>query len=178
MEEFRNDSVAPENFPSKLATIGTAAFALIFHPNYLKDFNVSCEGEADWNGRPAWRLHLVQTRSNNFRGYRISNRYFPVALKVRAWIDAETFEVLHLETDLRDPIPEIPLLLEHISVDYGNVSFPKRELQLWLPQSAEIYMDYRGHRYHHHHAFSNFQLFWVDTEQKVKAPKAEEPSGH
>ena len=178
VEEYRNDSVAPENFPSKLATIGTAAFALLFHPNYIKDFIVTCEGQANWNGRPSWRLHLVQSRSNNFRGYRIANRYFPVMLKARAWIDAQSFEVLHLETDLLQPIPLIPLLREHVIVDYGSVSFPRRDLQLWLPQSADIYMDYRGRRYHHRHAFSNFQLFWVDTDQKVKAPKAEQQSGH
>jgi hypothetical protein len=171
VEEYRNDSVTPQNFPSKLATIGTAAFALLLHPNYLKDFSVTCEGQTDWHGRRAWRLHLSQTHPNNFRGYRVANRYFPVMLVARAWIDAATFEVLHLETDLLHPIPQIPLLREHVRVDYGDVSFHRRNLQLWLPQSADIYMDYRNHRYHHHHAFSNFQLFWVDTDQKVKAPK-------
>lgn len=171
VEEYRNDTVNVENFPSKLATVGTAAFALIFHPSYLKDFDVTCEGITDWKGRRAWRLHLVQTKQNNFRGYRQANRYFPVMLKARAWIDAESFEVLRLETNLREPIEALPLLLEHVIVEYGNVDFPKRNLQLWLPQSAEIYMDYRGHRYHHKHHFSNFQLFWVDTTQTVKAPK-------
>lgn len=178
VEEYRNDSVAPENFPSRLATIGTAAFALLFHSNYIKDFTVTCEGHTEWQGRPAWRLHLRQSQPNNFRGYRISNRYFPVELVARAWIDADTFEVLHLETDLLHPIPQIPLLLEHVSVDYGTVNFPRRDLQLWLPQTADIYMDYRGRRYHHHHAFSNFQLFWVDTDQKVKGPKVEQQAGH
>jgi hypothetical protein len=178
VEEYRNDSVTVQNFPSKLATIGTAAFALIFHPVFLKDFTVTCEGLADWKGRPAWRLYLVQKRSNNFRGYRLANRYFPVMLKARAWIDTQTFEVLRLETSLREPIEEIPLQLEHVSVEYGNVEFPKQELKLWLPQSADIYMDYRGRRYHHRHAFSSFQLFWVDTQQTIKAPKAEGDSGH
>jgi hypothetical protein len=171
VEEYRNDSAAVENFPSKLATIGTAAFALIFHPNYLKDFSVTCEGMTEWKGRRTWRLHLVQTKPDNFRGYRVANRYFPVMLKARAWIDAETFEVLRLETSLREPIEAIPLQLEHVIVDYGKVEFPKRDLQLWLPQEAEIFMDYRGHRYRHHHKFSNFQLFWVDTTQTVRAPK-------
>lgn len=171
VEEYRNDSVAAQQFPSRLATTGTAAFALLFHPNYLKDFTVACEGLTEWNGHRAWRVHLSQTQPNNFRGYRLANRYFRVMLKARAWIDADTFQVLHLETNLRDPIEEIPLRLETVIVDYGNVEFPKRHLQLWLPQSADIYMDYRGHRFHHQHRFSNFQLFSVETTQTDQAPK-------
>jgi hypothetical protein len=170
VEEFRNDSVALD-FPSKLATTGTAAFALIFHPNYLKDFDVTCEGLTSWNGRPAWRLHLVQTKVDNFRGYRSTNGYFPVMLKARAWIDADNFEVLRLETNLRDPIPQIQLKLEHVIVEYAAVDFPKKNAHLWLPQSAEIYMDFRGRRYHHEHTFSHFQLFSVDTSQTVHVPK-------
>ncbi len=171
VEEYRNDMLALQDFPSRLATLGTAAFALIFHPHYLKDFAVTCEGLSEWQGRRAWRLHLAQVKANNFRGYRLANRYFPVKLKVRAWIDAETFEVLRLETDLRDPIPEIPLLLEHVIVDYAMVEFPRRKVRLWLPRDAEIYMDYRGRQYHHRHSFSHFQLFWVETDQTVKAPQ-------
>ncbi len=178
VEEYRNDMTALQDFPSKVATLGTAAFALIFHPKYLKDFAVTCEGLSDWKGRRAWRLRLVQVQANNFRGYRLANRYFLVMLKARAWIDAETFEVLRLETDLREPIAEIPLLLEHVIVEYSMVDFPRRHLQLWLPREAEIYMDYRGHQYHHRHSFSRFQLFWVDTEETVKAPQVatSEPS--
>ena len=178
VEEYRNDLTSPDDFPSKVATLGTAAFALLFHPNYLRDFAVTCEGLSEWQGRRAWRLHLAQTKANNFRGYRLANRYFRVMLKARAWIDAETFEVLRLETDLQDPIGEIPLLLEHVIVDYAMVDFPRRKLQLWLPREAEIYMDYRGHQYHQRHSFSQFKLFWVDTEQTVKEPQvaASEPS--
>ena len=171
VEEYRNDMTALQDFPSKVATLGTAAFALLFHPQYLKDFAVTCDGLSEWQGRRAWRLHLTQVQANNFRGYRLANRYFRIMLKSTAWIDAETFEVLRLETDLLDPIPEIPLLLEHVSVEYAMVSFPRRNLRLWLPREAEIYMDFRGHRYHHRHTFSQFQLFWVDTDQTVKAPR-------
>jgi hypothetical protein len=84
VEEYRNNSVAAEEFPSRLATTGTAAFALLFHPNYLKDFAITCEGLTEWKGHSAWRLHLRQTKANNFRGYRLANRYFPVMLKARA----------------------------------------------------------------------------------------------
>jgi hypothetical protein len=50
------------------------------------------------------------------------------------------------------------------------VEFPKRHLQLWLPESASLYIGYRGRRYERVHKFSQFQLFWVDSEQAVKEP--------
>lgn len=171
VEEYRDDTVEVKKFPSRLATRGTAAFALILHPTYVKDFEVRCEGLSQWQGRRAWRLHLSQARGNNFRYYTVGHRTYAVMLKARAWIDAETFDVLRLETDLREPIPQIPLLMEHVIVEYAMVEFPQRNLQLWLPREADIYMDCLGRRYRHRHSFSHFQLFWVETEQTVKTPR-------
>jgi hypothetical protein len=124
-----------------------------------------------WNGRKAWQLRLDQKSPNNLRGYRVKNNYYPVKLKARAWIDAETFELLRLETNLQEPVPAIRLEREQAIVDYGKVKFASKDLELWLPQSSDIYMDYRGKKYHFRHSFSDFQLFWVATTEKVTAPK-------
>lgn len=179
VEEYRNDSLGAQTFPSRLATTGTAAFALIFHPYYLKDFNVSCEGLTQIDGRSAWQVHFVQRpdHSNNFRGYRVAAAYYPIQLKGRAWISQDTHEVLRLETDLVHPVPEIKLLREHVAIDYGPVGFPRHQTSLWLPRSATIHMDYRGHRYFHRHSFTGYQLFWVDTEQAVRPPAAADRAG-
>lgn len=174
VDEYRNDSLGAQTFPSCLATTGTAAFALIFHPYYVKDFNVTCEGLGQVDGRPAWQVHFVQRtdRINNFRGYRVANNYYPVQLKGRAWISQDSHQVLRLETDLLHPIPEIKLMREHVVIDYGPVRFPRRDVSLWLPQSATIHMDYRKHRYVHRHSFTDYQLFWVETEQATRVPAA------
>lgn len=173
VEEYRNDTVAVQAFPARMATTGTAAFALIFHPYYVNDFLVTCEGLGQWNGQAAWQLHFVQRpdRSNNFRGYRVGPAYYPVRLKGRAWISQDDHQVLRIETDLAGTIPEIRLLKEHCSIDYGPVEFRKRHVRLWLPQSTEIFMDYRSRRYHLTHSFSDFKLFWVDTEEVAGRPR-------
>lgn len=173
VEEYRNDSVGVQSFPSSLATTGTAAYALLFHSDYVKDFAWTCEGLARLQGQPAWQLHFVQlpNPSNNFHGYRVAGAYYQVKLRGRAWISQDRHEVLRLETDLLEPIPAARLLKEHVAVEYGPVDFPKRDLRLWLPQSSEIFMDYRSRRYRHRHSFSDFKLFWVDTEQRSEAPR-------
>lgn len=174
VDEYRNDSLGAHTFPSRLATTGTAAFALIFHPFYVKDFDVTCEGLGQVDGHPAWQVHFVQRsdRINNFRGYRVANAYYPIQLKGRAWISPDNHQVLRLETDLLHPIPEVKLIREHVVIDYGPVRFPRRDVSLWLPQSAAIYMDYRKHRYFHRHSFADYQLFWVETEQATRVPAA------
>lgn len=175
VEEYRNDGPGAQQFPSRLATTGTAAFALIFHPFYIGDFNITCEGLSQAGGHPAWQLHFVQRagRSNNFRGYRVAEAFYPVQLKGRAWIAQDSHEVLRLETDLLRPVPQIKLLREHVAIEYGPVRFARHRVTLWLPRESVIHMDYRGRRYFHRHSFTAYQLFSVDTEQA-----ASPPSGH
>jgi hypothetical protein len=40
-----------------------------------------------------------------------------------------------------------------------------------LPQSAEVYSDWRGKRMHRRHSFSNFALFSVDEKERISEPK-------
>jgi hypothetical protein len=79
--------------------------------------------------------------------------------------------VSRLDSELIKPVTNIKLTQERISIDYALVQFRTEGQQLWLPQSAEIYVERNGSRYYRRHTFSNFQVFTVGTEQKVHAPK-------
>lgn len=173
INEYRSETGSSTDSRPPLADSGTAAFALLFLPHNLEEFAVTCEGLTDLNTRSVWQLHFVQRtdRVNDFRAYRISNRLYPVNIKGRAWVAADTLEVLRLESDLLAPIKEIDLKSEHLIIDYGPVAFPKRDTRLWLPDSVVLYIDYHGHRYERRHRFSDFQLFSVDTVQETKAPR-------
>jgi hypothetical protein len=96
---------------------------------------------------------------------------YPVNLKGTAWVDATTFQVLHLETDLLNPIPELLLDFEHQSLDYGPVAFAARHVRLWLPQSVDINVHLSGKQFNARHSYSNYQLFVIDTGQKIAKPK-------
>jgi hypothetical protein len=77
---------------------------------------------------------------------------------------------VRIETDLVAPIREIDLQLEHLVISYAPAEFPANHLRLWLPESASLYIAYRGHRYELDHSFSRFQLFSVDTTEAIKEP--------
>ena len=172
--ETRNGSTSPNVFPGGLADFGLPALVLIFHPYFVDEYSMSCEGLGQWDGQPAWQVHFQQRddRPARLRVYTVGMRSFPVKLKGRAWIAKDNYHMLRLETDLLAPIPEIRLYREHTAINYGLVQFKKSE-ELWLPSTAEIYLNFHGKIFHRRHSFSDYLIFSVDVDQKIK-----EPIGH
>jgi hypothetical protein len=173
IDEYRDGGEDPARFPARLATVGLPALALVFHPKFASEFNFVCEGLGAWEGKPAWQVHFEQRqdRPNQMRSYVIYKITYPVPLKGRVMIDAGTFQVLRMESELAKSVPEIKLTREHILIDYALVQFHTGEQQLWLPQSAELYVERNGNRYYRRHTFSNFQVFTVGASQEVHPPK-------
>jgi Flp pilus assembly protein TadD len=173
VEEYRNGAMDPEVFPQHIATLGLPTLVLIFHPFYKDDYEVKCEGLSRRRAGLAWQVHFRQKpdKPSRLRGYRVGRNLNPVSLRGRAWIATDSFQVLSLETDIVSPIPQIRLKAEHVSVDYAAVIFRKDNQKLWLPENAELFFDFGGHRMHRRHHFSNYLLFSVDEKEKISAPK-------
>jgi len=106
------------------------------------------------------------------QSYNIGGKTHEVDLKGRAWITAGKFQIVRIEADMVKPMPEIQLLSEHQAVEYGPIPFPKKNTTLWLPKTAEIYLDLRKHRYYRRHSFDQYMLYSVESEEKRKEPVA------
>jgi hypothetical protein len=173
LDEYRNGSEDPAQFPAGIATVGLPAMALIFHPILAPDFDFKCEGLGQWEGRPAWQIHFAQRpdRPARIRQYVIQKNSYPVPIEGRAWIDPGTDQVVRLESELIKPIPEIKLSKERLSIEYGSVEFHSNGQKLWLPKVAELYVERMGARYYRRHTFSNFKLFTVATAESIQPPK-------
>jgi tetratricopeptide (TPR) repeat protein len=179
VEEYRNSgTVSASDFPDGVATNGLPALVLIFHPFNAPNFTMSCEGLARMSTGLAWQVHFKQRpdKPNLIKRYRIGAEApsHPVALKGRVWIAADTYQIVRLESDMVAPIPDIRLVAEHTEIEYGPVQFQGGKVNMWLPQSAEIYYDWRGRRIHRRHSFSNYALFGVDEKQKITVPKVDD----
>ena len=172
ISEYRADRIATSDYPDKIASTGFAGLALVFHPDVRDAFEMKCEGLGDWHGQATWLVHFRQRddRPNRMHSYKVGNQVHPVKLKGRAWITSDQFQIVRMEAEMVAPMPEIELLSEHQVVEYGPIPFPKKNTTLWLPKSAEIYFDFRKHRYYRRHSFDHFMLFSVDTEEKRKDP--------
>jgi len=173
LDEYRNGSLDPKQFPAKFATTGLPTMALAFHPGMVSEFNLVCEGLGQWDGHPSWQIHFAQRpdRPNRLRSYLSQNTYYPIPLKGRVWIDAGTFQIRHFESELMNPMPEIWLTQERIAIDYGPVQFRNHTQQLWLPLVAELYWERAGRRMYRRHTYSDFKIFGVETTQQIQAPE-------
>lgn len=173
VKEFRTQGSDQVQLPGRIQDTGVAAMALALHPLIQPDLDWKCEGLGTWDTQSAWVVHFEQKPKapdvlSWFQGPLHSDA---LPLKGRVWISAQSYQVLHLDTDLVKPIKDIDLQREHFSINYAPVSFSQHNVQLWLPENVDTYVQFEGHFLHYYHRFSDFKLFWVGTSQKIAAPK-------
>jgi tetratricopeptide (TPR) repeat protein len=171
--EDRTTDTSNSAFPTEIATRGLVSLGfMIINPAYAKDFDFSCEGLSNWNGKATWQLHFVQRKDapSDVRSWEYKGKTYTIPLKGRLWVGANTYSIVHLETALREPVSGIQLDREQLTVDYGPVKFQSAKTQLWLPLQGEMYFQLMGRRYHHKHTLSDYLLFSVDTKHKINVP--------
>ena len=169
VDELRSGHYGPAELPDQIVTNGFPALALVFHPDMRDNFEMKCEGLGSLHGQATWLIHFRQRqdRPKHIQDYIVQNEIYSVDLKGRAWVSADNFQILRIESELIDPIPQIKLLAEHQITEYGPVTFPRKQAELWLPKSAEVYLYFGRQRYYRRHTFDHFMLFSVDSSDKT-----------
>ena len=178
LDEKRDGGTGTDSFPTSLATVGLVSLGVdVFHPGFAKALNFKCEGLGQWRGKAAWILHFEQKPNvkSFLRLWETKTKTVEIPLKGRVWVAASSYNVLHVESDLREPMKELELMRDHLAIDYGPVNFQNGKTELWLPWYADMYLELHGRRYHHNHTLSNFSLFAVDTSDKINLPKDPPP---
>jgi len=175
-DEYRDLRYGLTDLPDHIATTGFVTLALIFHPNIRDSFDMACEGLGEWHGQTAWLVHFQQRddKPNRFAEYVVGTQRYPVKLKGRAWITADNLQIVRIESDLVKPLPQ--LSVEHQIADYGPVEFKQQNVQLWLPQAVDIYLELNRHYYYRRHSFDHFMLFSVNSIDKTKMFKSPDQS--
>jgi len=173
--EYRNPWKGGHSFPASGQDTGEVALELIFRPEMQTDYEMNCEGRDQWKGREAWVIRFRQRKDKPRRTMRfhIPGGEIGVMLKGRAWIGVESGQVLHMESNLMQDIPDIGLRSGAITVDYAPVEIRSRKLQLWLPQELEAFWEFGTYRVILLHTFRNFKLFTVETEENTQKPQTE-----
>ena len=178
LDEKRDGGTGTDSFPTSLATVGLVSLGVdVFHPGFAKALNFKCEGLGQWRGKAAWILHFEQKPDvkSYLRLWETKTKTVEIPLKGRVWVAASSYNVLHVESDLREPMKDLELMRDHLAIDYGPVNFQNGKTELWLPWYADMYLELHGKRYHHSHTLSNFSLFAVDTSDKISLPKNAAP---
>ena len=173
VEEYRNGTDDAAVFPEHFATRGLPSQVFVFHPYYQGEFAMKCEGLARQGAGFAWQVHFEQKANvpSRIQVHYLNGRRYPVPLKGRAWIDSTSYQIVRLQTDLREPVKLAGLYAQHTDIEYGPVRFRKDNLDLWLPIRAEFFVQTKGHRVHRRHDFSDYVLFAVEDKQTIGKPK-------
>jgi tetratricopeptide (TPR) repeat protein len=180
LEENRDGGTNLSAFPTSLATTGLNSLGVsVLQPAYQQKFNYRCEGLTSLRGQAAWQIRFeekLSTRSG-VRQWQRKGIIYNIPIKGRIWMASTSYDVLRIETDLREPAQQLELTRDHLMVDYGPVNFESGNTTLWLPWSADMYMELHGRRYHHKHFLTDYLLFAVDTTPKVSKPNQALPTG-
>ena len=151
--------------------IGLPEMALMFLPELQDDYEMSCEGVAEWSGRRTAVVHFVPRKDKPGRtlSFRDSKgKMYPARLKGRAWIAADSGEIMHMETSLMEEIPGTKVRHWYMSISYAPVEFHAQNVRMVLPKTVDAYCDFEDHRTIVYHTFTDFMLFSVDTGQAVE----------
>lgn len=172
VSEARQPVGGPSFLPEDAKDTGLPALALIFHPFYQGDYDFHCEGSDSWKNDPAWVVHFTQRKGRPSRthAFRTPMATYPAALKGRAWISKDSYQVLHLETALIKGIGMLNLKSYAISVNYAQVHFRSRDVAVWLPQDSVTYSEFVAHRDVVEHTFKDFLLTSVQSQTGPMKP--------
>lgn len=177
VQETLSKGLTPADPLGGITSKGLPALALIFHPYYSGNFSMKCEGISTLKGKRVWQVYFRQRedKPNAIRSYILGahSEPHPVPLKGRAWFVADSYQIMGLQTDLIGTLPDIRLTVDHTAIEYGPVHFGSRGVDMWLPQTAEMFSDLRARRIHRRMSFSNYLLFAVDDKQQISAPKTD-----
>jgi hypothetical protein len=179
LEEYRTDLQGQDRSTDRpvagfLKTAGFASLPLLLdhHRQDLSDFRYL--GTQVLNDR---RTHVVAFAGHPvptavvvfFKLY--SGESIPVILQGIAWIDAENYQILRLRTDLLAPQTATGLRQETTVVLLQPVTFRQSPAALWLPLEVQVTAQFRGMLFQNRHRYSHYELFRVETEQKVQSPQ-------
>jgi hypothetical protein len=146
---------------------------MIFHPDMRDDFQMTCEGLGQWQGQATWLMYFRHRddKPSRYGQFTSNNQPYAVKLKGRAWISADNFEIVRMESELSGPVGQ--LSVQHQVVEYGPVHFKKENADLWLPKTVDLYLEINRRQYYRRHSFDRYVLFSVNTEEELHSPKAE-----
>lgn len=173
-----DESRHPEHGSPLLAVftqeIGLPEMALLFLPEMQDEYEMSCEGLVDWNGRRTQVVHFLHRKDkpSHTLSFRDANgAVYPAKLKGRAWIATDSGEVVHLEFSLMEEVPQVKVRRWYLSINYAPVQFHTQNVRMLLPQTVDAWCDFVDHRTIVYHTFTDFLLFSVQTDEKTGKPK-------
>lgn len=182
--EYRGDSQGRMIFVDNpegrfMLTAGFTSLSLIFHPAFQSNTNFRYLGRQLLHGHKTVVMAFAQTAQNArlLEQFSVGSITVLILQQGVAWIDAETFQILSMRTDLLKAPPEFELQRQTTEVTYDKVEFKEDPWRVWLPREVAVTVELKDRRWHNLHRYSAFRLFRVTATEHIKDPRtASEPT--
>jgi len=156
-----------------MLTIGFASGSILFHPSYQPGTSFRYLGRQKLEGRDTLVIAFAQipSKARSFGEFKWADRGSPVFSQGLAWVDAQTYQVLRMRTDLLAPLPEVRLKKQTTEIEFAEVRFNRLAQGFWLPRDVTVTVDWNGRLLRNMHQYSDFKVFNVDASEKIGKPK-------
>ena len=186
LEEYRTDSRGYRTAPTGLdsgfmLTSGFASDSLLFHPAYQSGAKFRYLGRQKVNGKNLEVVAFAEIpdKAEMIERFNTHDASILVVFQGLAWIDADSYKIVRLRTDLLKPESAIRLERQTTEITYDPVQFKQVASTLWLPSEVAVTVEWAGKTFRNTHHYSDFKLFNTDTQEHVKPvniPPAEAPA--
>ena len=183
LDEYRTDSKGRRTEPTPLeggfVTVGFASMTDIFHPGYQADSSFRYLGEQDLHGRATKVIYFSQIPGKARPEETIHSPLKTIDVLVRgvAWIDAGSYQVERMRTDIAFPLDDPQLKSVTTQSRFAEIHFRNDARALWLPAEVTVTIDWYGQRFRNLHRYSGFKLFRVSSIEKVSAQQTTRGDG-
>jgi tetratricopeptide (TPR) repeat protein len=174
LEEYRTDLHGDPTAPSGLAlgmmvTSGFASISMIFHPEFQSGAAFRYLGKQEVNGHSCYVMVFAQKpeKAQMVERFNTKDASVLVLFQGLAWIDAESYKVVRLRTDLLMPLPKVRLERQTTEITYDPVQFKETSVAMWLPSQVAVTVELRGKTYRNMHKYTDFKLFNTNSKEKV-----------
>ena len=183
LEEYRTDKHGDRAGSKSLdaglmLTSGFASASLVFHPSYQSGAAFRLLGRQTLGEHPYYVVAFAQSpeKAQMVERFNTDQESVLVLFQGVAWIDANTYKVVRLRSDLLAPQPKIRLERQTTEITYEPVQFKELASAMWLPSEVAVTVEWKGRTFRNSHTYSRFRLFNTEIKEKAHEPAVPPPT--
>ncbi len=187
----KNNPVNQKAIPGYMMSTGYASLCMYLHPDHQPNSRFRYLGR---ESKKPYAYVIAFAQKPESGDYLAQYTDMPEPIKIRymaqgfvtpepekiryavqgfVWINPDSYQIMRIRTRMLSPEKPGTLKRTMTDVQYDKVRFDDTQREFWLPKTAYIYWEFSNWTYINQHEYSDYHLFSVETEYKIKQPKAE-----
>jgi hypothetical protein len=140
---------------------GFANMWVYFEPRNQPESSFRYLGEQKMSGHRTLVLAFAQNPKSvrSPAMFRYEEKTLPIFMQGVAWVDASSFKIVRLRTDLLFRLAAADVRQLTADIEFAQTPIAELNLPLWLPRHVSVTWNLGGHVGHEKHHYSDYRLF-------------------